>query len=224
MPNHAMAIAGQSMTYGANAELADVPADFKRWRRAIVSHEPTRGTGPLRAPLPCGVAYASRADFEDAGFGFSDANARYASTYPHRHVERVEFSPTLLHRAVTLTYEAWPGAMLWMDEVCVQVPVDERDYPLIDCCGRWIDDHTFTIGVGGLDHPLDVADNGGRLGTIRGLLIYDASQHWLSISRPRADEVWTDPVAVRDRHQPEKILIYANAHAREHVASPRIVV
>lgn len=223
MSYQASALADPLMLFCANAERNDVQADFRRWRRAIVSHEPTRGTGPLRMPLPLGVAYASRAEFEDAGFGFSDTNARYASTYPHSHIERVEFSPTLSHRAVTLTYDAWPGAMLWVDEVCVQVPVDDRDYPLIDCSGRWIDDHTFTIAVGGLDHPLDVADHGQRLGAIRGLLIYDAACQCLTVVLPRDDEVWTDPVAVRDRHG-EKILVYANAAARDHVASPRIVV
>lgn len=223
MSNLASALADPVMLSCTNAEQDDVQAAFRRWRRAIVSHEPTRGTGPLRAPLPLGVAYASRADFEDAGFGFSDTNARYASTYPHRHIERVEFSPALTHRAVTLTYAAWPGAMLWVDEVCVQVPVDDRDYPLTDCCGRWIDDHTFTIAVGGLDHPLDVANYDERLGAIRGLLIYDAVRQCATISLPRPDEVWTDPVAVRDRHG-EKILVYANPEARDRVASPRIVV
>jgi hypothetical protein len=202
----------------------DRSGDFKRWRRAILSHDATRGVGPLCAPLPPGVATASRADFEDAGFGFSDANTRYGSTYPHDHVERVEFSPTHVHRAITLHYHAWPGAMLWVNEVCVLVPIDDRDYPLLDCCGSWIDDHTYAIAIGGLDHPLDVREHADRLGSIRGLLIYDANHQRSCVCLPREDEVWTAPVAQRDRHQPEKILIYASAEARSRVETPRIVV
>jgi len=92
------------------------------------------------------------------------------------------------------------------------VPTDNRDYPLTDNFGRWIDDHTFAIEFGGLAHPLADPRINNPLGTIRGLLIYDAAQKVRVLALPGPADAWDAPVAVRDQ---ETVLVYANADARD---------
>lgn len=101
-------------------------------------------------------------------FRFSPDHPHYGSTYPHSQVTKVEFSPDFLHCAVTHTYREWYGALLWIDGECVEVGSIN---------------HTFTIEVGGLEHALADPRVNDPLGTIRGLLIYDAAQ---KLSNPRS--------------------------------------
>jgi len=187
-------------------------AAFQMWRETLRTFDPKRGAAPLRVPLPRAVSQAAPEQFAAAGFRFSPDHPHYGSSYPHDQVTKVTFSPDVSHCAVTHTYKEWDGALLWIDGECVEVPTDKRDYPLADNIGHWIDNHTFTIAVGGLEHPLADPRVNDPLGTIRGLLIYDAAQKLRVLALPGPVDAWNAPVAVRD-HQ--SVLVYANADARD---------
>jgi hypothetical protein len=185
---------------------------WRTWQETLHAHDPKQGAAPLRVRLPPAVAQATPEQFAAGGFRFSPDHPTYGSTYPHDRVTKVEFSPDYSHCALTHTYNEWDGALLWIDGECVEVPTDERDYPLADNIGHWIDNQTFTIEVGGLDHPLADPSAKDRLGTIRGLLIYDAAQKLRVLALPGPADAWNDPVAARG---PETVLVYANRDARD---------
>jgi hypothetical protein len=185
---------------------------FRTWLETLHTFDPKRGAAPLRVPLPPVVSQAAPEQFATGGFRFSPDHPHYGSTYPHDQVTKAMFSPDFSHRAVTHTYDEWDGGLLWIDGECVEVPTDKRDYPLADNIGRWIDNHTFTIEVGGLEHPLADPRVNDRLGMIRGLLIYDAAQKLRVLALPGPADAWNAPVAVRDQ---ETVLVYANADARD---------
>lgn len=193
-------------------------AALQAWLEALSTFDPKRGAASLRAALPRAVCQAAPEQFAAAGFRFSPDNPHFGSTYPHQRVTTVKFSPDFSHRAVTHTYDEWDGALLWIDGECVEVPTDKRDHPLTDNLGRWIDDHTFTIQFGGLAHPLADPRVNDPLGTIRGLLIYDAAQKVRVLAVPGPEDAWDAPVAVRDQ---DTVLVYANADAREHQRGAR---
>jgi hypothetical protein len=193
-------------------------AAFQTWFESLSAFDPRRGSAPLCVSLPRAVSEATPGEFAAAGFRFSPDNPHYGTTYPHDQVTKVKFSPDFSHRAITHTYEEWDGALLWIDGECVEVPTDKLDYPLTDNFGRWIDDHTFAIEFGGLAHPLADPRINNPLGTIRGLLIYDAAQKVRVLALPGPADAWDAPVAVRDQ---ESVLVYANADARDRQRAPR---
>jgi hypothetical protein len=193
-------------------------ASFQTWLHTLSTIDLGEGTAALRVPLPRAVSDAGPEQFAAAGFRFSPDHPHFGSTYPHDQVTTVEFSPDYSHRAVTHTTQEWDGALVWIDGECVQVPTDHRDYPLADNIGRWIDNDTFTIQLGGLAHPLADPRVNDRLGTIRGLLIYDAARKVRVVVLPGPEDAWDSPVAVRDQ---ETVLVYANADAREHQRAAR---
>jgi hypothetical protein len=182
----------------SRADAQCVSLDFKRWQRRILSLDANQGAAAMREPLPRGVAEANVSQFEDAGFRFSDESPRYGSTYPHNHIERVEFSFDYTHRALTLSHAAWPGALLWIDAEAIDLPTNECGQPLADSVGRWIDNDVYVIAVGGV---------------ARSLLIYDAARQKRLLVTPYEGENWSAPFAVRSG---TNILCYADAESRLH--------
>lgn len=99
------------------------------------------------------------------------------------------------HRAVCVSWIDDYGARAWVDGVELPVPRAGDGCPLADphltgwSAGRW-----WAIGVGGLlDHPLDDPAEGLWLGSVRGLLVWDAQRRAAHLELPRHDELWTAP-------------------------------
>jgi len=156
-----------------------------------------RDDGSLVVPQPDVMAGATPQEFARADFRFRPEDPHYGSTYPHNFVARVHFAPDFSHRAVTLDFMgAWAGEQLWVDGRRVDGPADDRGATYFERV-RWIDSRYLTVLVGQPAHPLSDRLVNDPLGTVRGIVIYDAEEAKVVSVLPESAEAWSEPYAVR---------------------------
>jgi hypothetical protein len=107
------------------------------------------------------------------------------------------FPPAAAHRAVCVGWIDDRGTRAWVDGVELPLPRDEEGRPRADPQGTgWWGQRWYFIEIGGLyGHPRSDPADLLRLGTVRGLLVWDAQRRAAHVEYPRDDERWTSPGA-----------------------------
>ena len=121
------------------------------------------------------------------------------------------------HRAVCVGWIDDHGKRAWVDGVELPVPRDDDGRPRTNPHGTgWCAQRWFFIEISGLlGHARSEAADLLRLGTVRGLLVWDTERHTGHLKWPGEDEAWTTPGAsVHDG----RLLIHAS-RARMHVGA-----
>jgi hypothetical protein len=196
--------------------------------RDALMHPPDRQPAPHEPEAFVDVLsrLLARATVQDcvwAGFTFDAARSPlYGCLVEHGCRASIELSgddaSSALHRAVCVGWIDDYGTRAWVDGVELPVPRDEDGRPQADPHGTgWCAQRWFFIEIGGLHgHPRSDPADQLRLGTVRGLLVWDAERRTAHLEWPREDEAWTSPGAsVRDG----RLLVHAS-RARMHVDAP----
>lgn len=146
------------------------------------------GRDGYRQQLLAWLAQASADDCIAAGFTWE---AGLASRVSDTFEASVLFSPAGRDRAVCWRESAWPAARAWVngDDLGAEV----------DAPGHWAGEQLYGVAVAGPPgHPLqDHASFGSYLGSVKSLLLWDAAaRRRVALVEPRADEAWSQPLAV----------------------------
>jgi hypothetical protein len=164
--------------------------------------QPQQQLGPSwQAPFVKGfVELLTQATLEDCvyvGFEFDPVRRPLLGTLiENDHLMKIEFSPVLAHRGVSISHNDWEGAWIWVNGVALAIPCDSNGWPQADqyttgWCG---DDRFFFVQIGGLArHPLYDHDEYQRLGNVRGLLIHDVETRQQRIEYPDESQLWSSP-------------------------------
>src|SRR5262245_51976983 len=138
------------------------------------------GSRSFREHFPAPPRALTPDDCKELGFEFHHELSAYNFLDgAGKSTVRVDFSPGLQHHAVALQGpEDWSGALLWVDAEPVTVPRDADGNPLSEKFAHWLDEQFVYTRVGGLwSHPLLEPAVIDALGSLRGVLIWDALKH-----------------------------------------------
>jgi hypothetical protein len=193
---------------------------LKAWQNEVARIARDRRSFTQDFPAP--PRLLTREDCKAIGFELHDErSARNFLDSTARSTVRVDFSPDLQHAAVSIKGVDWCGALLWVDGEPVPVPRSQDGDPVCEQYATWLDNRFVTAQVGSLwDHPLLDPSKIDLLGDIRGLLVWDAVKHRLSIERPEPAQAWTSPFADA---QDGELRIYANGEAFKQRRHDRVV-
>jgi hypothetical protein len=174
----------------------------------------THGPRSFNAQYPAPPRALTPDDCSALGFELSDEHSAYNFLdSAAKSTVRIDFSPSLQHQAVLVQGppQEWWGALLWVDGEFVPVPRESDGNPLCERYAEWLDDRFVYARTGGLwDHPLLDPSAIDNLGSLRGVLIWDASRHNRYLELPEPKQPWTSPlVGLRDN----SLSIYPNGAA-----------
>lgn len=174
---------------------------FSAWQKET-GRLAMQGLHSFRQDFPTPPRMISPEDCKELGFEFHNELSAYNFLdSAGRSTVRVDFSPGLKHHAVTVQGpEDWAGALLWVDAEVVPVPRDADESPLCERSAHWLDERFVYARIGGLwDHPLVEPGAIDRLGSLRGVLIWDALRHERRLEAPSPEQRWEHPlVSLRD--------------------------
>jgi hypothetical protein len=198
-----------------------VVGEFDIWLDSVTKQEASRSLARVQPPLPPLVAQASREALEAARVRFSIDVPQYGSMDIANATLRVQYSPNWSRRVFTLKYFDLPGASLWIDGQSLHTLTGLQAGLVLDCIVHWLDDDTFTVQIGGLEHPKSDPRVHTELGTVLGLLIVSAARRQALPVLPSDAEDWPDPRATR---HPGRIDIHADKQAMRDQRSARSVL
>jgi hypothetical protein len=155
--------------------------------------------GEVRRFLDGFAALVNAATVDDciyAGFEFDRTRRPLLGyTYEHHYAFEVAYSPAGAHLISSAAHNHWRGALYWVGDRMLGVPLDTNGWPLADPrTANWCGEHHFFVEIGGLaDHPDFDRGDDTPLGNVRGLLIWDAQRQRQRIELPTSTELWTRP-------------------------------
>jgi hypothetical protein len=153
----------------------------------------TQGQHSFRHAYPAPPRGLTTGDCEAVGFEFDEE--RSADSFLDeggQSTVHAEFSPDLHHQAVLIKRASdWSGALLWVDGEPVPVPRSASGDPMCKYAAEWLDNR-FVYAQIGLPDP----GRSDPLGEIRGLLIWDATQHVRYMELPESAQIWTHPILI----------------------------
>lgn len=151
--------------------------------------------GLLAAPLPDLVARAQVDDFRAAGWFFDTPAAIDAHTMQGD--ASMLFSPDLAHLAIAYVHASGRVAV-WLDGQPLRAPEVAGAPVVLGTRMEWIDVRWFALEIGPPhEHPLadPLSWDAMGLGSIRGLLLFDADNRTITTVLPADDQAWTFPMA-----------------------------
>lgn len=85
----------------------------------------------------------------------------------------------------------WAAALLWVDGEPVPVPRSAIGNPMCSGSVEWLDDRFVYAQIRGLwDHPQNVPGSSPLLGSVHGLMIWDAKKQVRHLELPDAFQSW----------------------------------
>jgi hypothetical protein len=189
---------------------APMVSEFDTWLDMVTKPDAYRFLVRLQPPLSPLLAQASREALAAARVKFSIDVPQYGSMDIANATLRVQYSPDWSRRVFTLKYFDSPGALLWIDGQALDALTGRQADLVLDCIVHWLDDDTFTVQIGGLEHPRSDPRVHTELGTVLGLLIVNAARRQALPVLPKDAEDWPDPRATR---HPGRIDIHADKQA-----------